>query len=91
MTSPLHQEIPRVLHHLLDHQLGWLLYAELWQLLHLLLLFLVEEVEIVDHHRLRDVVAQVLTRVLPLPRFLIVVAPDHAVTESACESLFILE
>jgi len=90
MTSPLHQEIPRVFHHLLDHQLGGLLYAELWQLLHLLLLFLVEEVEIVNHHRLRDFV-EVLIRVLPLPRLLIIVASDHAVTESASESLFVLE
>ena len=90
MSSSLHQEIPRVLHHLLDHQLGGLLYAELWHLLHLLLLFLVEEVEVVYHHRLRDIV-QVLTRVLPLPRVLIVIAPDHTVTESARESLFIFE
>ena len=56
MTSSLHQEIPRVLHHLLDHQLRGLLYAELWQLLHLLLLFLVEELEVVYHHRLRDII-----------------------------------
>jgi hypothetical protein len=90
MTSSLHQEIPRVLHHLLDHQLGGLLYAELRQLLHLLLLFLIEEVEVIDHHRLRDIV-QVLTRVLPLPRVLIVIAPDHTVTESARESLFVFE
>ena len=90
MTSSLYQEIPRVLHHLLDHQLRGLLYAELWQLLHLLLLFLVEELEVVYHHRLRDII-EVLTRVLPLPRVLIVIAPDHTVTESARESLFIFE
>lgn len=90
MTSSLHQEIPRVLHHLLDHQLRGLLYAELWQLLHLLLLFLVEELEVVYHHRLRDII-EVLTRVLPLPRVLIVIATDHTVTESARESLFVFE
>jgi hypothetical protein len=90
MTSTLHPEIPRILHHLLDHQLGGFLYAKLWQLLHLLLLFLVEEVEVVDHHRLRDVV-QVLTRVLPQPRVLIVVAPDHAIIEGTREALFVFE
>ena len=90
MTSSLHQEIPRVLHHLLDHQLRGLLYAELCQLLHLLLLFLVKELEVVYHHRLRDII-KVLTRVLPLPRVLIVIAPDHTVTESTRESLFVFE
>jgi hypothetical protein len=90
MTSSLHQEIPRVLHHLLDHQFRGLLYAELRQLLHLLLLFLVKELEVVYHHRLRDII-EVLTRVLHLLRVLIVIAPDHTVTESARETLFVFE
>ena len=91
MATSLHQEIPRVLQHLLDHQLRGLLYAKLRLLLHLLLLFLVEELEVVDHHRLRDAVL-VLTRVLPLSRVLIlIVAPDHTVTESARETLLVFE
>jgi len=92
MFTSFDPKVPRILHHLLDHQLRWLLNLKMLLLVLLPLFLFIEKVKIINHDGLRDLIElEPVPRIISLSRILMIITLYHTVIESFIKAFFVFK